>query len=48
MVSLGLEAWKMSQSSQAVLFELKQDCRPAAERTAAGHYQEPTLFNRLL
>jgi hypothetical protein len=25
------------------LFELKEDHRPAAERTAAGRYQEPTL-----
>jgi hypothetical protein len=26
------------------LFELKEDCRPAAERTAAGRFVEPTLF----
>jgi hypothetical protein len=26
------------------LFELKTDCRPDAERMAAGRYQEPTLF----
>jgi hypothetical protein len=26
------------------LFELKDDCRPEAERTAAGRYLEPTLF----
>jgi hypothetical protein len=26
------------------LFELKDDCRPVAERTAAGRYAEPTFF----
>ncbi len=39
-----LEAWKAAQPKQLSLFELKDDCRPAAERTAAGRYQEPTLF----
>ncbi len=39
-----LEAWKAAQPKQPSLFELKDDCRPAAERTAAGRYQEPTLF----
>ena len=40
-----LEAWKAAQATQPALFELKEDVRPAAERTAAGRYQEPTLFN---
>ena len=40
-----LEAWKAAQARQPALFELKDDCRPAAERTAAGRYQEPTLFS---
>jgi len=40
-----LEAWKAAQMTQPALFELKTDCRPAAERTAAGRYQEPTLFS---
>lgn len=39
-----LEAWRAAQPEQPVLFELKDDCRPAAERTAAGRYREPTLF----
>ena len=39
-----LEAWKAEQARQLALFELKVDYRPAAERTAAGRYQEPTLF----
>jgi hypothetical protein len=39
-----LEARKAAQPQQPALFELKNDLRPAAERTAAGRYQEPTLF----
>jgi hypothetical protein len=31
-----LAAWKAAQCEQASLFELKDDCRPVAERTAAG------------
>jgi hypothetical protein len=29
---------------QPVLFEMKEDCRPMPERTAAGRYSEPSLF----
>lgn len=32
------------QGGQPVLFELREDCRPATERTAAGRYREPSLF----
>jgi hypothetical protein len=39
-----LEAWRLSRPEQPALFPLKSDCRPAAERTAAGRYAEPTLF----
>ena len=39
-----LEAWRAAQSAQPALFEMKHDVRPAAERTAAGRYQEPSLF----
>jgi hypothetical protein len=39
-----LEVWKAAQPEQRALFDLKDDCRPAAERTAAGRYREPTLF----
>jgi hypothetical protein len=39
-----LEAWKAAQPRQLALFEPKTGCRPATERTAAGRYQEPTLF----
>jgi hypothetical protein len=39
-----LEAWRAAQGAQPVLFELRDDCRPEAEQTAAGRYLEPTLF----
>jgi hypothetical protein len=42
-----LEAWKAAQPRQLTLFELREDCRPAAEGTPAGRYQEPTLFAAL-
>jgi hypothetical protein len=39
-----LEAWKAAQPRQPALFELKDDSRPQAERTADGRYLEPTLL----
>jgi hypothetical protein len=39
-----LEAWKVRQCAQLTLFEPKDDCRPEAERTPAGRYKEPGLF----
>jgi hypothetical protein len=39
-----LEARKAMRSEQPTLFALKDDCRPVAERTATGRYQEPTLL----
>jgi hypothetical protein len=39
-----LEAWRSAQAQQPALFELKDDCRPAAERTASGRYEEPTFL----
>lgn len=42
-----LDAWKAAVAKQLALFELKDDRRPAAERTAAGRYREPT-FNTLI
>jgi len=30
------------------LFELKDDCRPVAERTAASRYAEPTFFKDMI
>lgn len=42
-----VKAWQEAQATQPALFELHEDHRPAAERTAAGRYREPTLFDRL-
>ena len=42
-----LEAWQTEQARQLALFELKDDCRPEAERTAAGRFREPTFFAHL-
>lgn len=39
-----VEARRSALPRQLALFELKHDCRPQAERTAAGRYQEPSLF----
>jgi hypothetical protein len=41
-----LEAWNAAQPQQLTLFELKDDCRPAAELTAAGRYEQPSLLER--
>jgi len=32
-------------AQQPALFELREDCRPAAGRTAAGRYLQPSLFS---
>ena len=34
-----------ARAQQPTLFELKEDCRPRSERTAAGRYSEPSLFS---
>jgi hypothetical protein len=39
-----IEAWRLAQGLQPALFEFREDHRPAAERTAAGRYQEPTFL----
>jgi hypothetical protein len=36
----------LAQAQQPTLFELKDDRRPAAERTAASRYLEPSPFSR--
>ena len=35
-----------ARAQQPVLFELKDDRRPVAERSAAGRYREPSLFSQ--
>ncbi len=39
-----LEAWKKSQPQQPALFELREDCRPAAEQSPSRRYAEPGLL----
>ena len=36
-----------SKVQQPALFELKDDHRPVAERTAARRYREPSLFSEM-
>jgi hypothetical protein len=38
---------RAAQERQLALFELKEDCRPAAERTPARRYAEPTLLDQM-
>jgi hypothetical protein len=40
-----LEAWRAERGEQPALFELRDDCRPQAERTATGRYREPSLLD---
>ena len=34
-----------AKAQQPALFELRDDCRPATDRTAANRYLEPSLFS---
>ncbi len=43
-----IAAWKAARPDQPALFPLIADSRPKSERTVAGRYREPTLFNSLL
>jgi hypothetical protein len=36
-----------AKAQQPALFELREDVRPASERSAAGRYCEPSLFSLL-
>jgi len=40
-----VEAWKAAHPRQLALFAVIDDARPAAERTAAGRYCEPSLLD---
>ena len=42
-----VEAWRADARRQPALFDLRHDCRPRAERTAAGRYRESGLLDRL-
>lgn len=35
------------RARQPALFDLKEDCRPRPEKTAAGRYAEPSLLTLL-
>jgi hypothetical protein len=39
-----MEARRAAQGCQLALFELRDDCRPQAERTVVGRFTEPTLL----
>jgi hypothetical protein len=39
-----LEAGRVAQPRQLALFELKNDTRPVADRTASGRYEQPSLL----
>jgi hypothetical protein len=43
-LKLRREQWKAARQRQLTLFELKDDSRPASQRTAEGRFAEPTLF----
>ena len=43
-LKLRREQHKATRHTQLALFELKDDCRPATQRTADGRFTEPTLF----
>ena len=43
-LKLRREQRKAARQPQLTLFELKDDCRPASQRTAEGRFTEPMLF----
>ena len=40
-----IAAWKAARPDQPALFPLKDDSRPASQRTVAGRYYEPSLLD---
>ena len=40
-----VDTWTVNRPAQPALFALQKDCRPAAERKAAGRYLEPSLWD---
>jgi hypothetical protein len=43
-LQLRREQRKATRQPQLTLFELKEDSRPASQRTVEGRFTEPTLF----
>jgi hypothetical protein len=41
------QARAAEKTLQPTLFQLREDCRPVAERTAAGRFREPSLLTLL-
>lgn len=39
------EQAKRERAPEPTLFEMKEDVRPASQKTAAGRYAEPSLFD---
>lgn len=39
-----VQALRRAHAQQPALFDLREDRRPAPERSAAGRYREPTLL----
>ena len=44
-LALRREQTKRERQPQPALFDLKDDARPISQRSAAGRYAEPTLFD---
>lgn len=44
-LKLRREQAKAARQHQAQLFELRDDSRPASQKTARGRLEEPTLFD---
>jgi hypothetical protein len=45
LLRLRREQRKAARQPQLILFELKDDSRPASQQTAEGRFTEPMLFN---
>jgi hypothetical protein len=45
LLRLRREQRKAAQRSQLTLFEMRDDTRPKSQRSAAGRFSEPTLFD---
>jgi hypothetical protein len=42
-----LQAWKATRPEQPALFALREDFRPATQRTVCGRYYEPSLLDAM-
>ena len=44
-IALRRDQIRQTRQPQQTLFELKEDARPASQRSAGGRYAEPSLFD---